>query len=183
MPFYFLQFAAVATVGCAADLVTKWAVFRWLGMPGHSRIWWIWEGYIGIETSLNEGALFGIGQGKVALFAGFSAVAVVGILFWLGPLGGAHDRFLRVTLGIISGGILGNLYDRLGLWQPPDATGPIYAVRDWIRLSVGHWVWPNFNLADAMLVCGAAALLWHAWQFPPEPVVQEDAANGKSKPQ
>jgi signal peptidase II len=35
-------------------------------------------------------------------------------------------------------------------------------VRDWILVMIGPYPWPNFNLADAMLVCGAALLAWHA---------------------
>ena len=32
-------------------------------------IWWLWHGHVGIQLSLNEGALFGFGQGRVWLFA------------------------------------------------------------------------------------------------------------------
>jgi len=35
-------------------------------------------------------------------------------------------------------------------------------VRDWILVMIGHWPWPNFNLADSLLVVGAALLIWHA---------------------
>ena len=68
----------------------------------------------------------------------------------------------------MTGGILGNLYDRLGLWTVGVENLPrIYAVRDWIRISYGNLVWPNFNLADSLLVCGALLLVWHAFRAPP----------------
>ena len=39
-------------------------MFARLGMPGpDSRTWWLWDGVFGFQTSLNEGALFGMGQG------------------------------------------------------------------------------------------------------------------------
>jgi signal peptidase II len=66
-------------------------------------------------------------------------------------------------------GVLGNLFDRLGLsgedWKgagEASATA-VHAVRDWILWQVNNtWRWPNFNIADSMLVIGAAQLFLHA---------------------
>ena len=33
---------------------------------------------------------------------------------------------------------------------------------------IGPFHWPNFNVADSMLVCGAALLLWHAFMVKPK---------------
>lgn len=158
-------FALLAAAGCVADLASKAWVFSWLGGPqsGELSIYWLVEGYVGIETALNHGALFGMGQGKVWFFTTMSFVALVGIGYWLLIKNALGDLWLTTTLGIISGGILGNLYDRLGLWNDSQ----IYAVRDWIRLSVGDHVWPNFNIADSLLVCGAAMLVLHSLTQPP----------------
>jgi signal peptidase II len=78
-------------------------------------------------------------------------------------------------LAFVTGGILGNLYDRLGLpglsWPPgPDhaAGAPVHAVRDYILVMIGRWHWPNFNLADSSLVCGAALLVFHAFFSRPQ---------------
>jgi signal peptidase II len=60
------------------------------------------------------------------------------------------------------GGIGGNLYDRLGLWQNPENPGEWRnEVRDWILLRYQEFTWPNFNVADSLLVCGAFLLVWH----------------------
>ena len=127
----------------------------------------------GLQTSLNEGALFGMGQGKVVFFASLSIVALLGIVVWLFPFAAAKDRFLTIALGCVCAGILGNLYDRFGLpglrWQFPLPPGHevgdrVYAVRDWILVRFGSWDWPNFNIADSLLVCGAALLVWHAYR-------------------
>jgi signal peptidase II len=64
------------------------------------------------------------------------------------------------------GGVIGNLYDRVGLpgmkwddFHPQRAGETVYAVRDWILFQVSdQWVWPNFNIADALLVGGASFL-------------------------
>jgi signal peptidase II len=162
-------FFSIAVFGCLLDLATKRWIFNWLGMPP-GPTWWIWEDVCGFQTSLNEGALFGMGQGMVVVFSALSVVAAVAILLWLFVAGAARDLLLTVALGLVSAGICGNLYDRLGLpglkWSFAsnlhDVGDPVYAVRDWILVMIGEWPWPNFNLADSFLVCGAILLGWHA---------------------
>ena len=45
----------------------------------------------------------------------------------------------------------------------PRAGERIYAVRDWILWQANNeWRWPNFNIADSLLVCGAAIMFFHA---------------------
>lgn len=159
----------LASLGCGADLLTKQLVFRHPALYRESE-WWLWQGHIGIQKSLNEGALFGMGQGKVWLFALFSLVALLAIPVWLFWFRAAQDRWLNTALGCVTGGILGNLYDRVGLsgldWGlfHPARTGErVYAVRDWILF---QWddalVWPNFNIADMLLVGGAGLLMIQA---------------------
>lgn len=155
-------------MGCTADLVSKAWVFNWLGEPtGARNIYWLIEGYAGLETSLNYGALFGMGQGMVWFFAAMSFLALAGIGCWLVRWKAVDDGLLTVTLGIVTGGILGNLYDRLGIWSNFET----FAVRDWIRLSYNfdQYVWPNFNIADSLLVCGAALLVGHSFMTPKKP--------------
>jgi len=86
------------------------------------------------------------------------------------------DKKLTIILGCITGGILGNLYDRLGLhglvwdqFHPARAGESVYAVRDWILVQWdANWVWPNFNIADALLICGACALLLQSFTTDPK---------------
>lgn len=158
----YLFFFGIAVVGCALDLLTKHWVFQWRRMPGESPVWWIWEPYVGIETALNRGALFGMGAGFGMGFAILSVLSAIGIVVWLFWFQAARDRLLTIALGCVTAGIGGNLYDRLGLWQGPGVPGEYRnAVRDWILLRYHPWSWPNFNLADSLLVCGACLLLWH----------------------
>jgi signal peptidase II len=111
-----------------------------------------------MQTSLNTGALFGIGQGGVLVLAGISFVATLGVIWWMTWGGASQDRFISVVLGMITGGILGNMYDRLGIWGTR-------AVRDWILFQYNEqYVWPNFNIADSLLVVGAALMMWHAFR-------------------
>jgi len=155
-------FWSIAVTGCLLDLLTKHYMFQWRGMPHESPVWWIWEPYVGIETATNPGALFGMGPGFGKWFALLSVVAAAGIVVWLFWFGAARDRLLIIALGCVMAGIGGNLYDRLGLWQIPGVPGAFgNEVRDWILLCYQSHKWPNFNIADSFLVCGACLLLWH----------------------
>jgi signal peptidase II len=171
----YVLFAAPAVVGCAADLATKAYFFSRPELRAGD-IFWLWAGHVGIQLSWNEGALFGIGQGKVWFFAALSVAAAVAIPLWLFRFRAAHDAWLTFALGCVMAGVLGNLYDRLGLhgevWPPshPRAGEAIHAVRDWILWQVNNqWRWPNFNIADSMLVVGAGLLLIHALRQPDQP--------------
>jgi signal peptidase II len=167
-------FTAIAIVSAAIDLVTKWALFRRLGMPGERPGIVLVPQLLTLETNLNEGALFGMGQGMGLLFAGISCLAIGGILYAVSRRPTREDRWLLVALALIAGGIVGNLYDRLGLpgltWHaPPGRAGtPVLAVRDWIHFSLqGIIDWPIFNLADTWLVIGAGLLLLLSLRAPP----------------
>lgn len=172
----YLVFFAVVAGGLAVDLGTKSWMFAHLGMPGEGPTWWIWKDVFGFQTSLNEGALFGMGQGFSLAFATLSILAAIGIVVWLFGTRAARDWLLTVALAIVTVGILGNLYDRLGLpglvWNGAfrnHAPGePVYAVRDFILVMIGDWPWPTFNIADPCLVCGAGLLVLHAFFVKPE---------------
>lgn len=165
-----------AVLGASADLITKSYIFSKYFDPdrAHDQLpqfphWWF-EGVLGIQTSTNPGALFGIGKGQGWLFVSFSVIAFIAILIWLFIAKAAWDRWLTFALGLISGGIVGNFYDRVGLGYL--AAYPVEIktnVRDWIlfRLQGVPFFdpWPNFNIADSLLVTGAVMLFVHAFLF------------------
>ena len=151
----FVLFWGLAAGGCAVDLATKRWIFDRLGMPAARPTEWLIDNVFGFTTSLNKGALFGIGQGQVALFAALSVVALIGILYWLFISGAAHDLLLTIALGSVCAGIFGNLYDRLGLPGLMWNGETVYAVRDWLHFQIQGLInWPIFNIADSLLVCG-----------------------------
>lgn len=170
----YIVFFSIAALGCAADLVSKHRVFSWLGMPGHKQPAWLWTGVAGFQTSLNEGTLFGLGQGWTFAFVVLSFVAAVAILYALFIRKAACNLFLTVALACVTAGILGNLYDRVGMpglrWNFPNPPlhqvgDPVYAVRDWIKIVIVRYNWPNFNLADSLLVCGCLSLIGYIWKM------------------
>ena len=72
--------------------------------------------------------------------------------------------------------MIGNFYDRMGWWHGeeihPDYA---YGVRDFILFTYQDYVWPNFNLADCLLVCGAFLLLIYSFKY------EEPDSAGKEK--
>ncbi|MEX2188481.1 MAG: signal peptidase II [Pirellulales bacterium] len=175
----YVIFLAIAVVGCGIDLSTKSWAFERLGFPGpdNRRAIYVLDDVFTLETHLNEGALFGVGQGQTTLFAILSLAAAVGVCVWLFAAGAAEDLLLTVALGGVVGGIFGNLYDRLGwhelLWLNDGHRGHVigervYAVRDWMHFKIDAigFDWPVFNIADSLLVCGAGLLVLHAFRRP-----------------
>jgi signal peptidase II len=159
-------FWSVAITAAILDLATKSLLFHHLGMPGESPGIVVVPGMLSLETNLNEGALFGMGQGMGMLFAAVSIAALGGIFAALRRPDVRGDGGVVLALALITGGIVGNLYDRLGLpglaWHAPLARRgqTVLAVRDWIHFRLeGIIDWPIFNLADSWLVVGAGILL------------------------
>ncbi|MEQ1903824.1 MAG: signal peptidase II [Pirellulaceae bacterium] len=179
-----ILFVVILALGLWADLGTKSYIFANYYSPNtdyQSAHWWV-DGIFGIQTSTNPGALFGIGAGYHLLFAAISFVFLGFILTWLLGFGGLRDRWLSICFGMISAGILGNLYDRLGYGHGfglPEACRN--HVRDWILFRLegvpGFDPWPNFNIADSLLVVGAILLFIHGLLRPAVPVPDSPATH------
>ncbi len=107
-----------------------------------------------VPPRVNHGALFGLGGEHKRLangfFAGISLLAAVAIVFWGSRPSTARDPLLCVALGLILGGTIGNLFDRIVFG----------GVRNFLYFYLIEW--PVFNIADCCLVCGAGCLLYHA---------------------
>lgn len=183
-------FFVIAACGLAADLGTKtWAFANYYPYyqdleygPVDNAPHWLIDGVLGIQTSTNGGALFGVMQGFQIVFIVLSVFAMLAILAWLFFFRGWQDRLLVFCLSMISGGILGNLYDRLGLWHqsetPPDA---YREVRDWIHFRLAGVPyfdpWPNFNIADSLLVVGVGIMLIQSLFAPAQATTSEETDN------
>jgi signal peptidase II len=82
------------------------------------------------------------------LFSSFSAMVVMGLLFWLFTLQ-SSSRWVAVSISLILGGAVGNLIDRIRLGY----------VIDFIDVYVNAWHWPIFNVADSAVCVGACMLI------------------------
>ncbi len=103
----------------------------------------------------NTGIAFGLFQGRGGLLAVLSVLALIGIpvLFWWEWR--REPRLARTAwgLGLILGGALGNLVDRLRFGS----------VTDFLDFYLGDWHWHAFNVADSCICVGTALVLYLAY--------------------
>ena len=174
-----ILFLTISAAGLIADLWTKSYMFEELGLP-HETIgvdWWIIENFFGFQTAVNQGALFGMGQGGSSIFALFSVIAFTAILFWFVRGEAWKSLFLTICLACITGGVIGNFYDRMGWWHGTDIHPDYaYGVRDFILFTYQDLVWPNFNIADCLLVCGASLLVFYSFKYDEPKKGKDDAS-------
>lgn len=117
------------------------------------------DGPIGIAGPLrllltrNTAGAFGLGGAAVP----FLAVAALGLVVYMASTGAiARSPVLATAVGLVLGGAIGNLVDRL-LRAPGLLRG---AVVDFVDLQF----WPVFNLADVAITCGCVLLVWAGWR-------------------
>jgi signal peptidase II len=132
--------AAVAAPVVLVDLLTKsWAVGHLADHPVHV----FWTLYL--RLTFNSGAAFSMGPGLTPFLMAAGVVLILVLVFMSRS---AASTGVAVALGLMLGGALGNLGDRL-------FRGFDGRVVDFIDFG---W-WPVFNVADAALVCGAILLV------------------------
>jgi signal peptidase II len=137
-----IAFLAIATVVALADQITKRLALSLLEVEERVEV----LGFFGWRLTFNTGGAFGVLSSFPQFFFIASLVIVAVVLFW-----GWRGRFSVVPLGLILGGGVGNLLDRL--LRPP---GPMRGrVVDFIDLTY----WPTFNLADSAIVLGVGLLI------------------------
>lgn len=137
--------AAVAAIVLLADLATKQLALTNLAEREPARLL---GGAVYLTLVHNSGAAFGIGAGYTWVFT-LIALAVIGWLVW--AVTRLRSLPWAVSFGLILGGALGNLADRI--FRAP---GPFVGhVVDMVSLFDPYGrVWPVFNLADSALFCG-----------------------------
>ncbi|NJQ06568.1 signal peptidase II [Streptomyces lonarensis] len=137
--------AAVAVTAFVLDLITKIWTVEWL--EGREPVQIVGE-WLQFEAVRNSGAAFGMGQALTVVFTCIATVVVIVILRLARKL---YSAPWAVALGLLLGGALGNLADRIfrapGVFQG--------AVVDFI--SPKHFA--VFNLADSAIVCGGILIV------------------------
>jgi len=180
-------FAAVAALVVLVDQVAKYLVRASLPLPGTSIP--VIGHLVRFTHTRNEGAAFGMLPGNRYIFIGVSVLVVFSICVYL--LRWKPERpMIVVALGLVAGGAIGNLIDRV--WRG--------FVTDFIQWPLDF---PVFNVADSAIVIGVSMLIW--WLLfgptpehpatdatpavdaaggvaPPPPLVESGVAPGDDRP-
>lgn len=131
-----------------ADQVSKWTVLTFVMNP--PRVLEV-TGFFNLVLVYNTGVSFGLLGGGGAwmpwALSGFALLVVAALLVWLGREPG---RPLALAVGLVAGGALGNVIDRIH--QP--------GVVDFLDFHLGGWHWPAFNLADSGISLGVVILVF-----------------------
>lgn len=148
---------AIGLVVAALDQVSKWQIVQSLSGQGVEV-----TGFFNLVLVCNTGISFGLLPGdsplKAWLLSAFALAVVAGLLIWVRN---KDSRLLLAACGLVVGGALGNVVDRLR----------IGCVIDFIDVHAAGWHWPAFNLADSAITVGVILLLVHGLFF--------DAPEGK----
>jgi signal peptidase II len=139
-------FAGVAVIALVLDVVSKVLVVANLKPADQVRLL---GGAIYLDVARNSGAAFSLGTGFTVIL---SVVALVVVAIIVRTASRMRSAGWAVALGLILGGAIGNLVDRI-FREPGVFRGHVV---DWISLfgpNAEHW--PIFNLADSAIVCGA----------------------------
>jgi signal peptidase II len=140
----------IAAVVLVADQLTKWWILRlMLPRPPVEQVIPVLP-FFDIVLVWNRGVSFGLFNNEsgmnAVVFSLLAAAIVVGLLLWLRK---AKEKLIVGGIGLVIGGAVGNVIDRL----------VHKAVVDFLDFHVGGWHWPAFNVADAAICVGVAALV------------------------
>jgi signal peptidase II len=140
---------AVAITVVALDQLSKAAVrgyFAGRAAGEHENI----TSFFNIVLIYNRGMSFGLFNGagglNALLFSLVAAAIVTVLIYWLSRV---ESPLLVVAIGLIIGGAIGNVIDRIRLG----------AVVDFLDFHAGSWHWPAFNVADSAICIGVAVML------------------------
>ena len=150
---------ALAALVFAVDRGSKILVDRYVSQ---------WDTYVviphlfNIVHSKNRGAVFGIlaetpAEWRTFILVGLSSLVllfVAALLWQVSARSSKEGRMLRVSLALVLGGAMGNIYDRL-------VSG---MVTDFLDFYFGNYHWYTFNIADSAISIGAGMLLLDMWR-------------------
>ncbi|OQM75658.1 signal peptidase II [Pseudaminobacter manganicus] len=134
----------IALLWFAVDQATKWWILNYVMNP--PRVIPV-TGFFNLVLGRNTGVSFGLfGEARPGVLVAIAIGMVLALVVWMGR---AENRLTASALGLIAGGAIGNVVDRLRHG----------GVTDFLDFYIGQWHWPSFNMADVGIVCGAGLLL------------------------
>jgi len=101
-----------------------------------------------IARTWNDGGVFGL-FGDSATILGVASIAVIAVILWVQATSGVRSPLLTTALGLLFGGAIGNLIDRLRFGH----------VIDWVDTGIGNLRFYTFNVADAAISIAVVLLI------------------------
>ena len=172
-PNFNLRIALLALIVFALDQAAKWSVLTFLPVPGQSEIQ-VLPGFFRIVHWYNTGAAWSMFSNNNGILAIVSAVALV-VLVLVRNKFGADTSLGSISLGLILGGIAGNLLDRIVHGHVVD-----FLYFHLITRSGAMHDFPAFNIADSAICVGVGLLFILSWRPEAQPRIA-DAANPATK--
>ena len=150
-------FIGLTLLIAVADQLTKNLVvdslpYGTFGPPDHIEVI---PGFFNIVHVGNTGAAWSLFSGQSKLLALLALFTLAAIFFWRESLG-LRQRLAQISFGLLCGGIIGNLIDRMQYGH----------VVDFLDLHFGSYIYPTFNVADSGICVGVAIYLWHSLRSP-----------------
>jgi signal peptidase II len=140
---------ATATLAAVLDQASKAMVLGYFGETGCAPHRTVVNSFLDLVLTCNRGVSFGLFDNaglNAFVFALGATLVVLLLIFWLSRV---RATFLAIAIGLIIGGAIGNVIDRLRFG----------GVIDFLYFHAGAWYWPAFNLADSAICLGVAAML------------------------
>ena len=144
-------FLTLALTVFALDQATKlWIVHRLpynsYGDPWHIAVI---PGFFNLVHVGNTGAAWSLFAGKSSLLAVLAVGTLIAIFRWRRSLG-LNILPVQISFGLLVGGIVGNLLDRMVHGH----------VIDFLDFHFGNYIYPTFNVADSGICVGVVVYLW-----------------------
>jgi len=138
--------AVVLVLDQASKLIVEQSIAEWKSLS-------VIPGFFNLVHVLNKGAVFGFlnradTTWQVYFFIAAS-LAAVGVILYLLRTEQYGDKMMLAGLGLLLGGALGNLFDRVRLGF----------VIDFLDFYIGRYHWPAFNVADIAITTGTLTLI------------------------
>lgn len=149
---------AVAMITLVIDQLHKWYMLDVVGIAARPPI--ELTSFFKLVMVWNQGVSFGMLTHNANYMRWFLIAVALIICFVMARLGlKSALRWEHIGYGLVTGGALGNVIDRLRFG----------AVADFFYFHVGTFSWPAFNVADAAICMGVAILLWMMTFHPSKP--------------
>lgn len=140
---------AIALAVVIIDQCSKYYILWFLGDGAYIPI----AEYFNIVRAWNTGVSFSMlnNYGNVGawILSGLAILIVLMLFQWLRK---EDNKMVQAALGLIMGGAVGNIIDRIRFG----------AVFDFLDFHVADWHWPAFNVADSCICVGAAIIIFEA---------------------